>query len=201
MDPAHLLHRAIHFAERAHRGQLRKGTPDPYFNHPVAVGMMVLAHGHGIEAAVVGLLHDVIEDTPVDRDEVEDAFGPVIARAVIDLSETDKALPWEARKLAYVLRLAKASDLALPACAADKIHNLRSILWELDEARGEGRDLSEVWRRFKRSPEKIAAYHRAVERALAVRGFQGTLRSTLDDSILLFARAVGADPHHDRFAE
>ncbi len=199
MEPEYLLYRAINFAERAHRGQVRKGTQRPYFTHPVAVGMMVLAHGHGVEAAVVGLLHDVIEDTPADRDEVEDAFGSEIAGAVVDLSELDKTLPWEERKLAYVAHLAEASDLALPACAADKIHNLRSLLWDLEDARTEGLDPDEVWHRFKRPPHQIAAYHRAVWTALRNRGFVGTLRDVLDAAIERFASVVGADPARDHF--
>jgi (p)ppGpp synthase/HD superfamily hydrolase len=199
-DEYHLLHRAILFSERAHRGQLRKGTLDPYFNHPVAVGMLVLAHQHPIGAAVVGLLHDVIEDTPVDSEEISDAFGPEIARAVVDLSEKDKAQPWEERKRAYVAHLARASELALPACAADKVHNLRSILWDLDEARRAGQDPREVWQRFKRPARKIAAYHRAVERALGARGFSGGLMESLDEAIRRFAGSVGADPLDDRFA-
>jgi hypothetical protein len=199
MEPEYLLHRAITFAERAHRGQIRKGTQKPYFTHPVAVGMMVLAHGHGIDAAVVGLLHDVIEDTPADRDEVEEAFGPAIAQAVVDLSEPDKTLPWEERKRAYVAHVAHATDLALPACAADKVHNLRSILWDLDDARAEGLDPDEVWRRFKRPPHQISAYSRAVWLALRSRGFAGPLHDSLGAAIHHFAAAVGADPALDRF--
>lgn len=194
MEQEHTLYRAISFAERAHRGQFRKGTQKPYFTHPVAVGMMVLAHGYGIEAAVVGLLHDVIEDTPADRDEVEEAFGPAIARAVVDLSEVDKTLPWEERKRAYVAHLADAAELALPACAADKIHNLRSMLWDLEEARVEGLSPDDVWRRFKRPPHQISAYNRAVWVALRDRGFGGTLHDSLDAAIGHFAAAVGADP-------
>ncbi|MBZ5640886.1 MAG: HD domain-containing protein [Acidobacteriia bacterium] len=199
MEPEYLLYRAIGFAERAHRGQLRKGTQKPYFVHPVAVGMMVLAHGYGIEAAVVGLLHDVIEDTPADRDEIEEAFGPAIAQAVVDLSEPDKTRPWEERKLAYVAHLDRASELALPTCAADKIHNLRSILWDLDDARTEGLDPDDVWRRFKRPPHQIAAYHRAVWTALGNRGFAGPLEDALGEAIVLFAAAVGADPSREHF--
>jgi hypothetical protein len=199
MEPEFLLYRAINFSERAHRGQLRKGTEKPYFTHPVAVGMMVLAHGHGVEAAVVGLLHDVIEDTPADRDEVEEAFGSAIAQAVVDLSELDKTLPWEERKLAYVAHLAEATDLALPACAADKIHNLSSLLWDLDDARREGLDPDLVWRRFKRPPHQIAAYHRAVWAALGSRGFVGPLSDLLDSAIQRFASVVGTDPARDHF--
>jgi len=200
MDHEQLLCRAIDFAERFHRGQPRKGTQKPFFTHPVAVGMLVLAHGHGIDAAVVGLLHDVIEDTPADRDEVEDTFGPEIARAVVDLSEVDKTLAWEERKRAYVDHLADAADLALPACAADKIHNLRSMLWDLEEAREGGSDPDAVWRRFKRPPHQISAYNRSVWAALRGRGFSGALLDSLDAAILQFAAAVGADPASSVFA-
>lgn len=201
MDRHILLDRAIRFAESGHRGQVRKGTDVPYFTHLVAVAMMVLEHGHGIESAVVALLHDLIEDTPVDRDDVETQFGPAIAQAVVDLSEPDKALRWEERKTVYVERLATtATPLALPACAADKTHNLRSILWDLDLARRGGRDPHEVWGRFKRAPKKICAYHRAVANALERRGFGGSLQMELERAIGTFAASVGADPYDARFA-
>lgn len=201
VESLRLLDRAILFSERAHRGQVRKGTSLPYFSHPVAVAMIVLEHGYGIEAAVVALLHDVIEDTPIDRDDVEEAFGPEIAAAVMDLSEPDKRLPWEERKTAYVARIAKgASELALPACAADKVHNLRSILWDLDRVRREGGDPQEVWRRFKREPKTMAAYHVAVANALSARGFRGPLHDALERAIANFAETVGADPRDARFA-
>jgi hypothetical protein len=195
-----MLDRAVRLSERAHRGQVRKGTEVPYFTHPVAVAMMVLEHGYPVEAAIVGLLHDLIEDTPVDRDEIESEFGPRVAHAVVDLTEPDKSLPWEERKAAYVQRLSSsASPLSLPACAADKTHNLRSILWDLDLARKEGRDPGDVWRRFRRAPAKIAAYHRAVFNALAARGFEGPLQGELEKSIQNFANRVGADPDDASF--
>ena len=195
MDRHRLLDRAIRFSESAHRGQVRKGTEVPYFTHPVAVAMIVLEHGYPVEAAIVGLLHDLIEDTPVDRDEIEADFGEAIAQAVVDLTEPDKSLPWEERKTVYVKRLgATASPLSLPACAADKAHNLRSILWDLDLARNEGRDPRDVWRRFKRAPKKISAYHRAVANALHGRGFNGPLQDELVHAIRTFATSVGVDP-------
>lgn len=199
MDSDEMLHRAILFSERAHRGQVRKGTDRPYFSHPAAVGMMVLSHGYGTDAAVVGLLHDVIEDTPVEREEVEEVFGPDIAAAVVDLSEPDKTQPWETRKRAYLDRIAGAVDLAVPACAADKIYNLKSILWDLDDERAAGRDPSEVWRRFKRPPWQIAGFHRAVHVALNGRGFAGPLMDALDRTVTQFALEVGADPRVGRF--
>lgn len=199
MHPYHRLDQAILFSERAHRGQMRKGTDNPYFSHVVAVSMIVLSHGHGVDDAIVALLHDVLEDTPVDRDEIEEAFGPEITRAVSDLSEPDKKMRWEERKRVYCEQVRVASDLALPTCAADKIHNLRSILWDLDQARVEDRPTTDVWRRFRRPPHTMAAYHRAVELALRERGFRGSLMDELERALQRFAAAVGADPGEHRF--
>ena len=45
MHPYRRLDQAILFAEKAHRGQMRKGTENPYFSHVVAVSIIVLSHG------------------------------------------------------------------------------------------------------------------------------------------------------------
>lgn len=187
MDAYEALSRSIVLAERAHRGQVRKGSRDPYIHHPLAVAMLVLSHGYGLPCATVGVLHDVLEDTPVRREEIEREFGEEIATAVADLTEDAGIHPWEERKLAYVRHLASASDLALPVCAADKIHNLSSALWD-----GAGPE------RFRHPLAKIAAYHRAVERALDARGFSGPLMIELGRAVRAFARFAGADPDEDR---
>lgn len=191
MDAYEALSRSIVLAERAHRGQVRKGTADPYIHHPLAVAMLVLSHGFGLPCATVGVLHDVLEDTQVRRDEIERRFGREIATAVADLTEDAGIHPWEERKLAYVRHLAHATDLALPVCAADKIHNLSSTLWE-------GRDPREVEERFRHPLVKISAYHRAVEQALGARGMTGPLMVELRRVVGEFARFAGADPDDDR---
>ena len=199
VDDARLFDRSIRFAEDAHRGQVRKGTAIPYVTHVVTVAGLVLAHGYGLRAASVALLHDVLEDTSTEREDLEAVFGSEIARAVADLSEADKIRPWEERKAAYVAHLAHAVELALPACAADKVHNLRSMLWDLEDIRASGGSEDSLWDRFRRRPSRIAGYHRAVVLALRARRFGGPLVDELDRAVHDFAVAVGVDPSRDRF--
>ena len=58
------LREAFRFAERAHHGQIRKGTDgSPYILHPIAVAMVLASAGAADDLLVAGLLHDVVEDT------------------------------------------------------------------------------------------------------------------------------------------
>ena len=85
--------RAASFAARAHDGQLRKDGRTPYVSHPFRVAMTV-RHIFGIDdevALCVALLHDTIEDTTTDYDDLSREFGPEVAEAVACLTK-DKRL-------------------------------------------------------------------------------------------------------------
>ena len=100
---------AVAFAARAHRGQTRKDGETPYASHVFRV-CLVLRHVFGIEdaqALMAAVLHDTIEDTTTDFDDLEETFGPEVARWVAALSK-DKRLPEHEREAAYVQRLAEA---------------------------------------------------------------------------------------------
>jgi (p)ppGpp synthase/HD superfamily hydrolase len=79
---------ADRLAERAHHGQVDKAGR-PYIDHPRTVAAMLLVDGHGVHAAMAGLLHDAVEDTDVTLadlraagypDEVVDAVDAVTRR-------------------------------------------------------------------------------------------------------------------------
>jgi GTP diphosphokinase / guanosine-3',5'-bis(diphosphate) 3'-diphosphatase len=65
---------AYHFACAAHEGQLRR-SGDPYVTHPVAVAIILIDLGLDTDSIIGGLLHDVVEDTPVDLAMIEKQFG------------------------------------------------------------------------------------------------------------------------------
>lgn len=71
------LEDAVDFALARHEGQLRKGYEEPYANHLLRTGLLLLELAEQRDANVLcaGVLHDVLEDTPASLDEVEDAFG------------------------------------------------------------------------------------------------------------------------------
>jgi GTP pyrophosphokinase len=139
---------ALHHATRHHARQLRKGTPVPYAAHLLAAASLVLEM-HGDEDEAIGaLLHDVVEDgggAPALR-EIEAAFGPKVARIVLDNSDSVEEgpakRPWYERKRAYVDAFPTKSPAALRVCLADKLHNARSILLDY-RAHGDA-----LWARF-----------------------------------------------------
>src|SRR5436190_896130 len=93
---SHMLLEAISFAARKHQGQLRKDDRTPYFAHPVRV-MMIVRDRWGItdpEVLAAAVLHDTIEDTTTDYDDVVKRFGPRVAQLVALLTK-DKRLPEE----------------------------------------------------------------------------------------------------------
>lgn len=92
MDP--LVQKAMAFAAAKHQGQTRKDGVTPFFSHPARVAMRVAVDFGCDEANVVAaaLLHDVIEDTDTDHDDLQSAFNERVAEMVAALSN-DPRLP------------------------------------------------------------------------------------------------------------
>ena len=105
---SHLWQQAAAFAARAHKNQVRKDGLTPYFSHPVRVMMTIsLVFGETDEELLsAALLHDTIEDTTTDYDELMEEFGPTVADAVAAMSK-DMRLIESKREKAYDEQLAK----------------------------------------------------------------------------------------------
>jgi (p)ppGpp synthase/HD superfamily hydrolase len=100
---------AVAFAARAHQGKLRKDGATPYASHVFRV-CLVLRHVFGIDdrqALMAALLHDTLEDTDTDFDDLKSLFDEEVAGWVAALSK-DKRLPEEQRERAYAAALARA---------------------------------------------------------------------------------------------
>jgi guanosine-3',5'-bis(diphosphate) 3'-pyrophosphohydrolase len=116
---------ACAFAARAHRSQLRKDGETPYVSH-VFRACLILRHVFGIEdadALAAALLHDTVEDTTKDYDDVEKAFGEAVARWVSALTK-DKRLPEAKREEAYANQIAQAPWQVQVCKLADVFDNL-----------------------------------------------------------------------------
>lgn len=127
-----LIQRAADFAAQAHGSidQRRKYTNAPYIDHPRAVAKLVEEAG-GDEAMICAAwLHDVVEDTPVTGDEIDERFGADIGRLVWSL--TDISRPEDgnraARKLIDRQHVADASARAKAVKLADLINNTSTIV-------------------------------------------------------------------------
>lgn len=76
-----LIERAYYRAEQSHSGQTRK-SGEPYFTHCVAVAGILADLRMDAETIAAGLLHDVVEDTPVTLEDIRNEFGAVVAQLV-----------------------------------------------------------------------------------------------------------------------
>jgi (p)ppGpp synthase/HD superfamily hydrolase len=113
--------KAISFAAREHEGQYRKDGKTPYVAHPMRV-FTIASQLFGVsddETLAAAVLHDTIEDTLADRDDLIENFGPRVAEFVALLSK-DKRLPNEQREQCYLeslrdcpveVKLLKLADL------------------------------------------------------------------------------------------
>ncbi len=123
--PYRKLQNAIAFAARAHRHQVRKDDLTPYVSHVFRV-CLTLRHVFGIADNAVlaaAVLHDTIEDTTTDFDDIEEQFGSEIAGWVRVLSK-DKRLPHDEREQQYMSDLAAAPWQAQACKLADIYDNL-----------------------------------------------------------------------------
>ncbi len=145
----HLWQEAAAFAARAHRNQIRKDGSTPYISHPFRVAMTI-EHVFGCtdEAAIcAGLLHDTIEDTTTDYDDLLSHFGREVADIVAAMTK-NMALPEHEREKDYDHRLAAGDWRARLVKLADVYDNLC-----------DSRDLS---------PESTAKLPSKVKRAIAL---------------------------------
>lgn len=124
-----LVDRALAFASIAHDGQLRKYSGEPYIVHPIEVMKIVMTVDHDDAMLSAALLHDVVEDTEVTIEEIEQAFGPDIADLVSDLTDVSRPADGnrKARKTLDREHSATASARAQTIKLADLISNSSDI--------------------------------------------------------------------------
>lgn len=128
-----LVAKAAAFAEKAHAGQVRKYTHEPYFTHVEAVAKAVAADGADEATIAAAYLHDTIEDTSTTYEQLVIAFGIEVADLVVELThvytpEDYPHLNRRARKALEIGRLARISKRAKTIKRADLAHNGLSIV-------------------------------------------------------------------------
>ena len=125
------LAQAYRFSEAAHAGQTRQ-SGEPYISHPLAVAEILAGWHLDSQALVAALLHDVMEDTSVTKDEISDTFGKPVAELVDGLSKLDRiefqsAEDAQAENFRKML-LAMARDVRVILIKlADRLHNMRTL--------------------------------------------------------------------------
>ena len=173
------LTEAITYALVIHAAQVRKGAETPYIGHLLGVTSLVIEHGGDEEQAMAAVLHDAIEDCGAEQEAIiAERFGTRVATIVRGCTDADTMPkpPWQARKEAYLAHLDHADqDILLVSCA-DKLHNARAILTDL-QTHG-----SEVFHRFNAGRDKTLWYYRALAETFS-RRLPGALSRDLGSTV------------------
>ena len=181
------INHAFAFAAKHHDRQVRKGTRLPYLTHPANVAVMLTRYGRDEDTVVAGILHDVVEDCVNEdytqqmlEERIASKFGDDVLRTVLAVTHRRKDdegndLSAEDKKEDYLARLADAGERARWVCAADKIHNGRSILADLRRTM----DQDTIWSRFRVGREGTIRWYRQVHDRLASLGFDAPIMAEL----------------------
>ena len=185
---------AVGYAATVHARQRRKDTDVPYVAHLLGVASLVLEAGGDEDLAIAALLHDSAEDHGGESRlaDVERRFGGRVAGIVRACSDSlaPEGAPkqdWETRKREHLARLASADPDALVVWAADKVHNSRSLVTDLEV----GRD---VLAGFHAAPDRVLWYYEANLDLLESRGVTDLLLVPLGGSVARLRALLGALP-------
>ena len=137
-----LVERAYRVAEKAHKGQVRD-SGDPYIRHCEAVAEILIDLGMPVSTIAAGLLHDTVEDTNIDLDQLERDFGEEIAKlvsGVTKLTQLPRVSHYDEQSSENVTKLELAKEnlrktfLAMGDDVrvvliklADRLHNMRTL--------------------------------------------------------------------------
>ena len=154
-----LVEHAMRIAAKAHRHHHRKGSDLPYLTHPAHAAMILLRAGiHDDEILAAALLHDVVEDTDHTLERLAADFPPKVVQLVAAMTERKhdpdgRKRSWQERKDDHLRHIAAEPWEARAIVLADKLHNLGSMVVDLEGG-------ADLWSRFNAPPDRILWYHR-----------------------------------------
>lgn len=126
-----MLERAYEMASDAHKDQFRR-SGEPYIVHPVEVALILFNLGMDAESMTAALLHDVVEDTPITKDDIKNIFGEEVAELVEGVTKLGKVpLSTKEEQQAENVRkmlMAMSKDIRVIIIKlADRLHNMRTL--------------------------------------------------------------------------
>lgn len=154
-----LVELALRWAAKCHRHHHRKGSDLPYITHPVSAAMFLIRVGiDDDEILAAAMLHDVVEDTDCSLETLGSHFPPRVVSLVAAMTERQhdadgRKRSWQERKADHLQHIAAEPWEARAIVLADKLHNLGSMVFDLDHG-------EELWSRFTSSPERTLWYYR-----------------------------------------
>ncbi len=184
------INHAFAFAAKHHDQQVRKGTRLPYLTHPANVAIILTRYGRDEETVVAGILHDVIEGCARDGwmlEKLEERIGTKFGNSVLNmtlsvaerrLDDDGIELSHEERKADYLIRLSLATEEALWVCAAHNLHNICSILSDVQRTSFP----ETVWGRFSAGKHGTVQMYADVVARLQDVGFHGEIIAELQSA-------------------
>jgi len=127
-----LIRKAFNMANDAHSGMRRK-SGDPYILHPLNVALIVSEEiGLGLTSTICAILHDVVEDTDLTIEDIENAFGKKIASIIDGLTKISGVFDKESNSLQAEnfrkMLLTLSDDVRVIFIKlADRLHNMRTL--------------------------------------------------------------------------
>ncbi len=147
---AELIERAMDVAIKAHEGQ-RRASGEEYVCHPLAVAAILVEMGMDSETIAAALLHDVVEDTGVEMEQLRKQFGEDIAALVDGVTKITKMTfstkeEQQAENVRKML-LAMSQDIRVMIIKlADRLHNMRtSEGWKEQKQRDKARETMDIY--------------------------------------------------------
>ncbi len=148
-----LIRKAFDLANSAH-GKQKRLSGTPYITHPLAVACILVELGMDSECVAAGLLHDVVEDTPVTLEELRHTFGNEIAGLVDGVTKITKMgrIPYNSKEVQQAenirkMLIAMNEDIRVIIIKlADRLHNMRTaVYWEPAKQREKALESMEVY--------------------------------------------------------
>jgi guanosine-3',5'-bis(diphosphate) 3'-pyrophosphohydrolase len=144
------VRRAYYFAEQAHFGQLRR-SGEPYVTHPLAVAGILADMHMDHQSLMAAMLHDVIEDTGIEKSAIGTQFGSAVAELVDGVSKLTQmefeSLEEKQAENFQKMALAMAQDIrVILVKLADRLHNMRTLgVLHTDKARRIARETLDIY--------------------------------------------------------
>jgi GTP pyrophosphokinase len=174
------INHAFAFAAKHHDRQVRKGMKLlPYFTQPANIAVILTRYDRDEKTVVAGILHDVVQDSVregVSRDILEqrigEKFGSDVLSIVLEATQRRNdddgiELSSEEMKSDYLERLGSAKEAVLWVSAAEKLHNVNSLLSDLKRTL----DPNSVWSRLTGGRAATVQWYRDVVNRFGEIGF------------------------------
>jgi hypothetical protein len=182
------IQHAIRFAIKTHeiyQKQKRKGKDVPYITHPLVVGIILARAGANEDVIIAGILHDTIEDSvqekkPLMPERIEERFGKNVLDLVMSVTEQNKELSWEERKVEAIEHIKTFSNDSVLIKSADVISNASETITDY-EKNGE-----DIFSKFNASKDKILENYLRVINALLSQWSENPLSEDLQNIVRKF---------------